>query len=81
MQIRVLLFGPEAAAVGRDSVMVDVPPGADCRVLHERLGHQWPGLAPLLGSSRIAVNHEFAPAERALAPSDEVALIGMVGGG
>ena len=81
MQVRVLLFGPEAAAVGRDSVTVEVPAGADSRTVREQLGIDWAVLAPFLGSSRLAVNHEFAGPDRKINASDEVALIGMVAGG
>jgi molybdopterin converting factor small subunit len=81
MRVRVLLFGPEAAAIGRDSVSVDLPEGADCRLLRERLVAEYPGLAPSLAGARLAVNHEFSPPDRPIGPCDEVAVIGLVAGG
>lgn len=45
------------------------------------LGEAAPVLAPMLGGSRLAVNHEFAALSDTIAPGDEVALIGLVSGG
>lgn len=81
MVVRVLLFGPEAAALGRDSVSVDLPADADCRLLRDRLQAEYSALAPYLRAARLAVNHEFAPPDQPLNPADEVALIGLVAGG
>ena len=82
MRIRVLLFGPEAAAVGRRFVEVSLEGGrADGRALLERLAAEHPPLAPHLRSARLAVNHEFAAPDRPIRETDEVALIGLVSGG
>jgi molybdopterin converting factor small subunit len=81
MRLRVLLFGPESVALGRDSVTVDLPADADCRIVRDRLAEEYPALAPFLPAARLAVNHEFARPEQAVAPEDEIALIGMVAGG
>lgn len=81
MRVRVLLFGPESVVLGRDSVTVELPAGADCRAVSDRLATEYPALAPFLPTSRLAVNHEFARPEQAVAPTDEIALIGLVAGG
>jgi molybdopterin converting factor small subunit len=82
MQVRVLLFGPESVALGRDSVTIDLPAaGAACRDVSERLAAEYPALAPFLPASRLAVNHEFARPEQPVTPDDEIALIGLVSGG
>jgi MoaE-MoaD fusion protein len=81
MQVRVLLFGPESTALGRDSVTIDLPAGADCKALNHRLAAEYPALAPFLPASRLAVNHEFARPEQPVTPDDEIALIGLVSGG
>jgi molybdopterin converting factor small subunit len=81
MRIAVLLFGPEAAAVGRDCVEVEAPAAATCGDLRELLAAHHPALRRSLGAARFAVNSEFAPADRAIRPGDEVALIGLVSGG
>ena len=81
MMLRVLLFGPEAAAMARSSVEIDVPECATCATVRERLGADFPALRPHLPSGRIAVNSEFAAPDRRVAATDEIALIGLVSGG
>lgn len=82
MRIRVLLFGPEAAAVGRDAVEIDLPSDKpNARALLERLAVEHPPLRPHLRSARLAVNHEFVPPDRPIRTGDEIALIGLVSGG
>ncbi len=81
MSIRVLLFGPEAAALGRDHILVALEPGDNCAALLERLHADFPALRPSLAAARLAVNSEFAPPDHPVRAGDEVALIGMVSGG
>lgn len=81
MRVRVLLFGPEAAAAGRSAVDVDLPVPASCRTLRECLAAAHPPLAPSLRTSRFAINHEFAGPDQIIREGDEVALIGLVSGG
>jgi molybdopterin converting factor small subunit len=87
MKVRVLLFGPEAAAAGRDCVTVnaaaDSGAGAiTCGQLSGLLADACPALRPSLATARFAVNGEFAPSpETPVREGDEVALIGLVSGG
>lgn len=86
MKMRVLLFGPEAAAAGRDCVIVDTADSGataiTCRHLSGLLGDACPALRPSLATARFAVNGEFAPSpETPVREGDEVALIGLVSGG
>lgn len=81
MKVRVLLFGPEAAAVSRDIVEIDVPEPTTCGALREELQTRFPALRPHLGTGRFALNSEFAPMDRPIHEGDEVALIGLVSGG
>src|SRR5258708_23892394 len=81
MKVRVLLCGPEAAAVRRESVEIEVAEPATCAGLLSRLGADFPALQAFLGAGRFAVNREFAPMEGAIGAGDEVALIGLVSGG
>lgn len=81
MRVCVLLFGPESIALGRDSVALDLPPGADCRTVRDRLATEYPALTPFLAAARLAVNHEFAHPHQPITTGDEIALIGMVAGG
>lgn len=74
--IRVRLFGPEAAAIGTDSVQVTLQGAASCQNLLDELTRIHPDL-----TGRIAINHEFAQPEQIIGESDEVALIGLVSGG
>ncbi|BAM03641.1 MoaD/ThiS family protein [Phycisphaera mikurensis] len=81
-KIRVRLFGVQAERAGRGSVCVRVSPGAttlgDLRGL---IAAAEPSLAASLPASRFAVDHAYAAEDRTLAGDEEVALIGLVGGG
>jgi molybdopterin converting factor small subunit len=80
MRIRVMLFGPEAAAAGCDGVEVDVS-DATCAGVLVALTEQHPALRGSIGSARLAVNRELSPPRRAISAEDELALIGLVSGG
>jgi molybdopterin converting factor small subunit len=80
-RVEVLLFGAEAKAVGRASVLVQVPPGASCQTIRHHLAEAYATLLPFLKSARFAVNSEFVPLDTIVRDGDEVALIGMVSGG
>ena len=80
--LEVLLFGVQAQRAGASAVTVRVRPGeATVGSLRERLAEAAPALAGSLGASRFAVNHAYAKDDRILAGGEEVALIGLVGGG
>lgn len=79
----VKLFGPYADAAGARAVRVshegnDAPCAED---LLESIAAQRPALRPLLPRSRLAVNNRFAQPRQTVRASDEIALIGMLGGG
>jgi molybdopterin converting factor small subunit len=80
-QVKVLLFGAEAAAVGRPSVSVTAENGCTCSALRERLAEEIAALRPFLKTARFAINSDFAAPDRAIRDGDEVALIGLVSGG
>lgn len=79
---RVLLFGPERLACGKNETTVVGGAGkltvAELRTL--LLGHE-PRLAAALQTARFAINHEFASDNDTVRPDDEIALIGAVSGG
>ena len=81
MKVRVLLFGFEAAAAASSSVEVEVADQATCGEVRDQLGLDYPVLRPFLRVGRFAVNREFAPPDRHLSATDEIALIGLVSGG
>ena len=82
MEVTVLLFGPQSLQAGAGHVTVRIeqeePTTADVMA---GLRESVPALADSLGTSRLAVNHEFAEAQQKIRSGDEVALIGLVGGG
>lgn len=82
MQIKVLLFGPQAQLAGKSAVTLDLPDddATASRVL-ATLGEYAAPLAPTLASSRLAINHAYAQPGDAVTEQDEIALIGMVSGG
>lgn len=83
MEIETLLFGPAADAAGADRITLSLPERATVGDALAAIGREYPVLAPAVEGSggRLAVNHEYAPADRTLAPGDEVALISLVSGG
>ncbi len=81
MTMRVLLFGPAAIAMGRDSVGVDLGPQRTCNELARAMGEQWPDLRMYVRRGRWAINATFANESAMIQESDEVALISMVSGG
>jgi molybdopterin converting factor small subunit len=84
MQVKVLVFGPAAAAARRESLTVSVGDGATCDEVLAAVGAAGASLAGFSDASkgaRLAVNHEFADAGRVIRAGDEVALISMVSGG
>ena len=81
MTLTVLLFAKIRDAAGADSVSVELPAGATVLEMRRRLADLYPAVAGLLERSAVAVNHDFADADRPLASGDEVAIIPPVSGG
>ncbi|USN99626.1 MAG: MoaD/ThiS family protein [Phycisphaeraceae bacterium] len=81
MRIEIRIFGAEARAAGADALAVDLDGPATCGSLREAMRERSPALAPALGWARFAVNGRYADDETEIGETDEVALIGLVGGG
>jgi len=82
VKVEILLFGPGAAAVGRDRLTVDVPDDQPtCGQVRAALCKGDPILKRLVPRCRLAVNHCFAAEEQRVSERDELALIGLVSGG
>lgn len=83
MQLTVLLFGPYADAVERSSVTLDLPSATACTAgaVMARLAESHPCLRAMLPVAQIAINQQFAQPDQPVHDRDEVAIIGMVGGG
>lgn len=79
MNIRVLLFASYADALGTPELPLEVPEGTRIREVLARVRDTAPGF--VLPSPMVAVNAEYATAERILQPGDEVAIIPPVAGG
>jgi len=82
VRVTVRLFGPQARLAGRRQLVVelvgDAPTAGDVRA---ELGRVEPRLTPSLAHSRLAINYSFASDAQRILAEDELALIGMLGGG
>ena len=76
MEVTVRLFAMLRERAGKAEVTLELPPGARVEDALERLGGLADGL-PLV----MAVNREYAPADKVLDQGDELALIPPVSGG
>jgi MoaE-MoaD fusion protein len=76
MEVTVRLFAMLRERAGAAEVTLELPEGARVEDALAELGHLAEGL-PLV----MAVNREYAPADRPLDPGDELALIPPVSGG
>ena len=81
MTITILLFAGAAEILAQRSVSVQVQHGATLADVAASLRAAYPQLASLLAISRWAVDHEFVPLSRLVAPEEEIALIPPVSGG
>lgn len=82
MLVQVLLFGPQALAVGSDRVTIKLAAGDHtCAALRALLAESIPALRPTLPAARFAINSAFAPDTTRITATDEVALITLVSGG
>ena len=80
-EITVRLFARFRELAGAEAISVGVPPGSTVAELRRQLALHWPAAAELLAASAVAVNADYASDDRAVGPSDEVALIPPVSGG
>lgn len=78
----VKLFGPQAQLAKRREldVAVDADSVSAAQLL-TAIASACPALSDGLGNSKLALNQEFADAGDIVNPGDEIALIGMLGGG
>ncbi|MEM9414831.1 MAG: MoaD/ThiS family protein [Planctomycetota bacterium] len=80
--ITVKLFGPQARLAQKREVLAacasDTPTAGE---VLEAVGEACPILAEHLDNSKLAVNHELVTSTDPVRTGDEVAVIGMLGGG
>jgi len=79
--IHVRLFAIFRETVGTDHISLELPAGSTVSDLLQELSQRWPNLRSVIKRSAIAINQEYASAQRPLMPGDEVALIPPVSGG
>lgn len=81
MQLHVLYFAVVRERLGRDDETMELADGADVGAAWRELERRHPELAALRAVVKLAVNEEFAAADRVLAEGDVIALIPPVAGG
>lgn len=81
MKVSLRLFAVAREKVGTDSLALDVPESATVADLRAALAAARPELAPLLPSTWIAVDSEYAGDDQPIRPDSEIALIPPVSGG
>lgn len=82
MKVTVLLFGPYAATLNDSSVTLDIA-SSSCTAgeVKEKLAEKYPKLRDMLSAALIAVNHQTVQPNHAVCETDELAIIGLIGGG
>jgi molybdopterin synthase catalytic subunit len=81
MRIDVRLFAMQRVQVGRRSLVLEVPEGADVAAAWRVLVTSFPALAPSADSVRFARNGRYVDPDEPLAGDDELAVIPPVAGG
>jgi molybdopterin synthase catalytic subunit len=81
MRIQILVFGVLKDLFPEPSATLEIPEGMRVSDLLNRYERSFAGRDELWGSLAVAVNREYASADRVLADGDEVALLPPVSGG
>ena len=81
MKIRLRCFASVKDIVGQRDILLELPEGTTAGRLLQRVAADYPPLARLVSSLRLAVNQEYVDSAHVLADGDEVALIPPVSGG
>ena len=79
--VTVKLFAIYRERLARSQISLALPATATVASALDELSHSYPQLSPLVHSTMVAVNQEYAPSEQELQEGDEVALIPPVSGG
>jgi molybdopterin converting factor subunit 1 len=81
MRVNVKLFARARELAGRDSVVVEIPPGATVAALRDVVAEQVPVLATFVRRCAVAVGGSYAVEADVVTEGAEVALIPPVSGG
>lgn len=79
--MRVLFFASIREKLRRSETTCPLPDGATVRDLLDQLCFDYPPLADVRATLRVAVNQEYVDPQHRLSDNDEVALIPPVSGG
>lgn len=80
-RLTVLLFAGIRQRIGAPSLELDLPEPATVGALRRQIAAAHPAIGDAVAHCRIAVDHEFADDDAAIAPGQELALIPPVSGG
>ena len=81
LSVRLRLFAVYREQVGQENIEISLNPGSTVADALALLGELHPNTLPLMPTSMVAVNREYADRARALQENDEIALIPPVSGG
>jgi len=82
MEIKCLLFAQAKEIIGRDSItIIHENPQISSTQLSLLIEQLYPQLSPIIKTSILAVNMEYAFQDTLIHPQDEVALIPPISGG
>jgi molybdopterin converting factor subunit 1 len=81
MRLHVKLFAVARELAGRDTLEIELPPGATVADLRAHIESEYPSLADVVPHALWAVNTQYAAADTQLTEQSDVALIPPVSGG
>jgi len=81
MKVRVKMFAMARQMVGTDQLDVELPENSSVGELRASLLSRFPNSAPLLRSSLIAIDTNYASDDTRISPHSEIAVIPPVSGG
>jgi molybdopterin synthase catalytic subunit len=81
MRVRVKLFAILREKAGVSEAVMELPAGTTAAAAAREIGRRFPVIADAVAKAALAVNMEYAAAEKALFDGDELALIPPVSGG
>jgi len=81
MKVNVRLFARYREAAGHDRIELDLPEGGTVEAAWDALTTRFPALTPYRPFTLFAVANDYVPAERALAPGEELCFFPPVSGG
>lgn len=81
MKVTVHLFAALREAAGEPTAKLELPEQATASDVLEAIAVLYPQRQDLIAASRLAINQQFASADKTITPGDELAVIPPVSGG